>query len=120
MHVLKFRYMDLDPEVCQQAPFNSVDMVSATDYAAALTVPKLFSWQRAARTFLVKSGMQYLLPVTDFLRGLKGPDDPLFFLGGSSKAYNMLQDTLSPLHLYACGAQLLQGQAQFFTPVRMQ
>lgn len=46
--------------------------------------------------------MQMLLPLTDFLGAV--PSDPLAFVGGSNRAYHMLRDTLSPLHLYAVGA----------------
>jgi hypothetical protein len=45
-----------------------------------------------------------LLPLTDLLAA--APVDPLAFTGGSNRAYRMLRDTLSPLHLCAVGVLL--------------
>lgn len=97
--------MDLHEGNCKKAPFNQVSMVSATDYAAALRLPGNFSWKRAMKTALVKSELKMLLPLTDLMARPDGPVDPFAFLGGSKRAYSMMRDTLSPLHLYALGAR---------------
>jgi hypothetical protein len=96
--------MDLDVENCKKAPFNQVDMVSFTDYAAALSLPGKFSWKRALKTALVKSELKMLLPFTDLMASPRGPVDPFSALGGSTSAYSIMRDTLSPLHLYAVSA----------------
>jgi hypothetical protein len=78
--------MDLIPANCTKPPFNGVEMVSATDYAAALNVPGNFNWQRAVRTALVKTQMKVFLPLTDFMARPQTPVDPFLCLGGSSRA----------------------------------
>lgn len=98
------RFMDLHVENCKKEPFNKVTMVSMTDYVAALNLPNKFSWRRALKTALVKSELKMLLPLTDLMSRSEDPVDPFAFLGGSNKAYSMMRDTLSPLHLYALGA----------------
>lgn len=102
------RFMKLHAENIKLEPFNSVKMVSAADYAAALKVPGSFNWQRAANTALVHLGLNFLLPLTTLVikhREQSDSTDPLAAVGGSDTAYALLRDSLSPHHLYAIGAQ---------------
>lgn len=52
--------MDLHEKNCKLAPFSTCDLVSATDYAAAMHLQGNFSWKRAAKTALVKLNRKVL------------------------------------------------------------
>ena len=100
----RHRFMKIDQENAKLEPFNSVNMVSGYDYAAALRVPGSFNWSKAIRTLLVQMDLNFLLPMTGFIRGKDGSDDPFALVGGSAAAYAILRESFSPLHLYAIGA----------------
>lgn len=106
--------MKLHTDNVKRAPFNRAKMVSAADYASALSVPGEFNWPKAARTLLLHLGLNFLLPLTSLVRSgdvkeegraaNAADPDPLAAVGGSDTAYAVMRDALSPLHLYALGA----------------
>eukprot|EP00892_Ulva_mutabilis_P000379 jgi/Ulvmu1/10341/UM061_0024.1 len=100
------RFMKIDWENAKLEPFNQAKMVSAADYAAALSVPGNFNWRKAARTLLVQMNLRFLLPMTALVGSSdkdEGGTDPFAVVGGSDAAYAILRDAFSPLHLYALG-----------------
>lgn len=98
--------MKIHHENAKLEPFSRAKMVSAADYAAALTVPGSFNWKKAVRTLLVQMNLNFLLPMTAFIKSQQKDDsgiDPFELIGGSDAAYAILRDAFSPLHLYAIG-----------------
>ena len=79
------RFLELDPDVCQQPPFNECRLISLPTYIRSLRIPGNFDWQRAVRTLLVHFQQTMLLPLADAV--VEKPQDedatdPFAMLGG--------------------------------------
>eukprot|EP00892_Ulva_mutabilis_P003573 jgi/Ulvmu1/1588/UM111_0016.1 len=98
--------MNLHQGNCQLPPYNKCNMISASDYVSALSIPGEFNWPKAARTLLMRMHMPLLLPLTEMMAGKgsaqeDGSQDPLAAIGGTMLINLLFRDAMSPLQLYS-------------------